>query len=491
MGESICVNMTRFRGLAAIGAAAGIAAGAAEIIRRQGQGKSAELIPPVVEPGSAARATNTMTNEVGHGKTADLPATGSGAQSVEPPGSLPPSGASGPSPDLSKICKLPEAQARKTAEPSFIRYWIVALLVVAVGCGFASFCFLKKGFFSNDNPPHATGGLLMFTAEPTSSQIPTAAVVVDSHKSDGFPGVSILEVTLIFEHARPGLRWYIAASGQYAPKINMPLPEFCADATAVLKSSIISCRNNAGHGYRDATYNFKDHIGSLDGSQIRDVGDSLPGYINTNTVIVSGTLTKSFPIGPPGTLASEIWIPFRSPDSTEIGSDTYFAYAPMAINYYTLDLGPGALIGQIANPHSTASFGDSAAHMPLDYLQVSSLDLTIEAGKGKDELARASPPTVQSDQLQWHTTGNGIGAISFTFHNPFVADQLSRDIFIAAIFISIGATALLLLLEKLIERLIEWRRLRASNHHPAQGGSTGGQAGSSHLGTRPPVSGST
>jgi hypothetical protein len=428
-----------------------------------------------------------MTNEVGHGKTADLPATGSGAQPLEPPGSVPPSEASGPSPDLSNVCKLPAAQA---PGPSFIGYWIAVLLIVAVGCGFASWCFLKNGFVSNDNPPHATGGLLMFTAEPTSSNIQTAAVVVDSRKSDGFPGVSILEVTLVFEHARPGLRWYIAASGQYAPKISMPLVEFCADATAVRKGSIIACQNNAGHGYRDATYNFKDHIGMLYGRQIRDLGDSLPGYINTNTVIVSGILTNSYPIGPPGTLATHIWIPFQSPASAKIGSDTYFAYAPIAITS-SGDFGQGALLGQIANPHSTALFGDSAAHMPLDYLQVSSLNLSIETGTGKDELTQASPPTVQSDQLQWQTTGNGIGAISFTFHNPFVADQLSRNIFIAGIFISIGAAALLLLLEKLIEWRIERRRLRASNHHPTQSGSTDGQAGPSRRGTRAPVSGST
>jgi hypothetical protein len=473
--------MTRFRGLVAIGAAAGIAAGAAKIIRRQDEGKSPEPIALVVEPGSAARATNTMTNEVGHGEAADLPATGSGPQPLEPPGSLPPSEASGPLLDLSNVCKLPAAQVRETPGPSFIGYWIAVLLIVTVGCGFASWCFLKNGFVSNDNPPHATGGLLMFTAEPTSSShFQTAAVWVDSRKSDGFPGVSILEVTLVFEHARPGLRWYIAASGQYAPKINMPIVEFCADATAVRRGSIIACRNNAGHGYRDATYNFKDHIGMLYGRQIRDLGDSLPGYIDTNTVIVSGILTNSYPIGPPGTLATHIWIPFRSPASTKIGSDTYFAYAPVAITSGG-DFGQGALLGQIANPHSTALFGDSAAQMPLDYLQVSSLDLSIEAGAGKDELTRASPPTVQSDQLQWQTTGNGIGAISFTFHNPFIADQLSRDIFIAGICISIGATALLLLLEKLIERWIEWRRLRASNHHPTQSGSTGGQAGPSHL----------
>ena len=484
------MNMTRFRGLFAIGAAVAIGAGAVEIIRRQDRGKSAEPIAPAVERGSAIRAANTMTNEVGQEKPTDLPATGSGAQPSEPPGSPPPSEASGPSPDLSDVCKLPATQPGETPGPSFIGYWIVVLLIVVAGCCFGSWHFLKKGFVSNDSPPQAAGGLLMFTAEPTSSNIQTAAVVVDSRKSDGFPGVSILEVTLEFEHARPGLRWYIAASGQYAPKINQPLVEFCADATVARTGSIIACQNNAGHGYRDATYNFKDHIGMLYGQQIRDLGDSLPGYIDTNTVIVSGILTKSYPIGPPGTLATEIWIPFQTPASTTISSDTYFAYAPIAITS-TGDFGEGALLGQIDNPHSTALFGDSAAHMPLDYLQVSSLDLSVEADTGKDELTRASPPTVQSDQLEWHTTGNGIGAINFTFHNPFFADQLSRNIFIAGIFISIGASALLLLLEKLIEWRIERRRLRASNHHPTQSGSTGGQASPSHLGTRAPVSGST
>jgi hypothetical protein len=433
------VNMTRFRGLIAIGAAAGIAAGVAKIIRRHDQGKSPEPIAAIVKSGRATRAINTMTNE---------PATGSCAQPLE---------------------------------HSFIGYWIAVLLIITVGCGLVSWCFLKNGFVSNDSPPGATGGLLMFTAEPTGSTIQTAAVVVDSRKS-GFPDVSILEVTLIFEHARPGLRWYLAASGQYAPKISMPLVEFCADATAVRKGSIIACQNNAGHGYRDATYNFKDHIGMLYGRQIRDLSDSLPGYLNTNTVIVSGILTNSYQVGPPGSLATHIWIPFQPPVSTEIGSDTYSSYAPIAITS-SGDFGEGALLGQIASPHSTALFGDSADHMPLDYLQVSSLGLYIEAGTGQDELTRASPPTVQSDQLQWQITGDGIGPIDFTFHNPFADDQLSRNIFLAGIFISIGAAALLLLLEKLIEWWIERRRLRASDHHLVQSGGMGGQTGPS-VGTR-------
>src|SRR6516162_6327688 len=98
------MNMTRFRGLFAIGAAVAIGAGAVEIIRRQDRGKSAEPIAPAVERGSAIRAANTMTNEVGQEKPTDLPATGSGAQPSEPPGSPPPSEASGPSPDLSDVC---------------------------------------------------------------------------------------------------------------------------------------------------------------------------------------------------------------------------------------------------------------------------------------------------------------------------------------------------------------------------------------------------
>ena len=169
-------------------------------------------------------------------------------------------------------------------------------------------------------------------------------------------------------------------------------------------------------------------------------------------------------------LATKIWIPIRSPSPTEVGSDKYYAYAPIAVADLG-DFGTGKSLGQLRAPYPAANFADSATRTPLNFLIVTSLDLSIETPIGKYQLSRTSPPTVQADELQWHTTGDGIGPISFTLHNPFAADELSRNTFIAGISLSVGATALLLLLEKLIDSWIRRRKLRMQEH-PAEPGGT-------------------
>jgi hypothetical protein len=476
------MNPTRFRRMAAMGATVGIAAGAIEIIRHRQRRRSAEAMTRIEEEPKTPRwvpATNTMANEVDRGKPTDLSAAESEAHHFELPGSLlSHSEASAllttSQRELSNASKLDSVQARKMLEPSFIGHWITILLIVAMASGFTAYHFWRQGFSSKDNPPQAAGGLLMFTAEPLGSRM-YGTVAVNSYQT-GFPGVSVLDLTLNFRNARPGTRWFIAASGQYAPRIDTPLAAFCPDTSAARLGAIVACRNNGTDGSRNVTYNFEDHIGALDGRQIMRITDSLDGYIDTDAVILSGILARSPQDQSSSTLTTRIIIPIQSPDSSQVGSDEYFAYAPIAIVDQG-DFGTGAPLGKITTAHPQAFFADSFSRTPVNYLSISSLSLSVDVGTRENQLTWASPPTVRAGQLRWRTKGQGIGTVKFTLHDPFAADRLSRDSFFAGIFVSITASALLLLLERLIEWWARRRTLQALNNHPAQSGNIGDQAG--------------
>jgi hypothetical protein len=465
---------SRFRGLVALATTVSIVAAVTEIIRRRQRSRSArEIAPGVKIPGNprGGPVTNSMARASSQQEPADPLVAKSNARSSEGPGSLSPgSGASSSSTigesELSNAPKLDSTQARERHERSFIGYWISIFLAVTVGCGIAAYFVWQPGFSSNDNPPEAVGGLLIFTDGSLDSYI--EASVEANIWQTGFAGISILELTLEFRNAHPGIRWFIAASGQYAPQIDMPLGAFCPGISAVRSSSIIGCRNNSGYGLRDVTYNFKDHIGALEGQEIKTITDSLVGYIDTNTVIVSGILARPYQYQLGSSLTASVFIPFQSPASPQLGSDKYFAYAAVAIGPSS-DIGTGASLGRIRNAHPSAFFADSFTRTPINYLPISSLTLSLDVGVGENQLSWASPPTVQSDQLEWSTTGQGIGPVKFTLHDPFAADRLSRDSFIAGVLVAIAASAFLLLLEKLTQWWIDKKKRRVQNYDLAQG----------------------
>jgi hypothetical protein len=460
---------SRFRSLVALATTVSIVAGVTEIIRRRQRSRSVEEIAPGVKIlGNPRRGpvTNSMASTSSQQEPSNPPVAQSSASSSELPGSLSPrSGPSAPSTmsesEPSNASKLGSTQAREGHERSFIGYWISIFLIVTVGCGIAAYFVWRPGFSSNDDPPAAAGGLLIFTDGSLDSYI-EASVEANTWQT-GFTGISMLELTLVFRNAHPGIRWFIAASGQYAPQIDMPLGAFCPDISAARSGSIIGCRNNFGHGSRDVTYNFKDHIGALEGQEIKTITESLVGYIDTNTVIVSGMLTRPYQYQLGSAFSTTVFIPFQSPASTQIGSDKYFAYAPIAIGPPS-DIGTGATLGRITTADPSAFFADSFTRTPINYLPISSLTLSLDVGVGENQLSWASPPTVQSDQLEWRTTGQGVGPVKFTLHDPFAADRLSRDSFIAGVLVAIAASAFLMLLEKLTEWWIDKRKTRMQNY---------------------------
>jgi hypothetical protein len=338
-------------------------------------------------------------------------------------------------------------------EPSFIKQWVVPLLVVAVSFGLASWLIWQGGLASSDREPQVRGGLLLFVAAPQNNDI-EASVAAVIHPT-GYEDISLLNLTLTFNGVYPGLRWFIAASGQYNPHIDTELNAFCdRGGRASRTANTINCQDNDYDGSVDVKYDFADHIGSLNGRQIRQITDSMDGYLDSDAVVASGTLAGNRQWPPSSAFITAITLPVHTLTVAHLGSDEYFAYPPIAI-FDRGDIGVGSTLGEIATVNdvsANARFADSSTRLPVNYLRLSSVTLAIDVGTRVSELSWASPPTAQIDQLKWRSTREGFDGVRFTLHDPFAANRLSRNDFIAGIFASIAASALLLLLERLIER---------------------------------------
>jgi hypothetical protein len=245
----------------------------------------------------------------------------------------------------------------------------------------------------------------------------------------------------------------------YRPKAGTPIAAFCFGGAQGYRTgrTTVICRNSQFFGSQDVSYNSADHIGSLDGQTIDRISDSLDGYIDGDTTIISGILTgmNSQPTG--NVLSTEITVPISTPLPAQIGSDNFFSYPPIAITDQG-DFGTGPPLGKVATAHPRAFFADSSTKLPVDYLPVTSLNLDIDLGTQINQVNWASPPNARADQLRWHVRGQGIQTVKFSLHNPFFADQLSRSSIFAGIYLSLAASALLLLLERFIEWLLRRSR---------------------------------
>jgi len=419
-----------------IGAVAGVSAAAAEIWRHQHTTKTA------TEP----NASPPLEGQV---STAQ-PERNAGPQPHKEPGAL----ASG--------CSFKKPEEKTESGLRFLMFWTAPLLAVAALAGWLAYHTWHQGFTPNDKMPQSSGGLLFFDAAPSGSS--AIAVINATVDPTGFPDTSLLNLTLTFQGASPGLHWFIAASGEYRPTQDTNLAAFCSGGFHAYRAgpATINCRDNQIYdqiyGSRSVQYNSDDHIGLLDGHTIDRITDSLDGYIDGDTTIISGTLVGASSQHPASILSTKVVIPISTPSPSQIGSDKYFIYAPIGIVDQG-DIGTGSPLGRVATADRQATFADSSMHTPINYLPITSLDLSIDLGIQASQLSWASPPTTRADQLRWRVKGQGIKTVKFSLHNPFAADRLSRDSLFAGIWLSLAVSALLLLLERFIEWVL--RRSRA------------------------------
>jgi hypothetical protein len=105
-------------------------------------------------------------------------------------------------------------------------------------------------------------------------------------------------------------------------------------------------------------------------------------------------------------------------------------------------------------------FADLESGRKLRYLPLSMLRFHVrEDAIGEREIAAVVPPPVQPDQLAWENTGAGIGPFSYRLHDPYSQDRTAVKAFGAGLIASVGAAALLLLVEQILVRFQRSRRV--------------------------------
>jgi hypothetical protein len=152
-------------------------------------------------------------------------------------------------------------------------------------------------------------------------------------------------------------------------------------------------------------YNFNDQIGVVNG---RDINEAIgvQGYDYTHTVVVSGTLAKPFTSEPDSSLTADIYIPIQSPGPTQVGSDRYFTFAPIATDY-SVDFGSGAHLATLKGGQTSAEFADSQSGTPVNYLTINSATFFPEINSAESQVSWASPANnkVRSADLELRRPG--------------------------------------------------------------------------------------
>jgi len=335
----------------------------------------------------------------------------------------------------------------------FVRFWVTPLLIVV-----AASAYLAADMWHRSLPdpslPHPVGGLVMFVDDDQrttdtyrTSARPSAALRAEVAGS-GFDGISYLKLHVTFANVTPGARWYIAASGQYHVPSDLDLVIYCNLPGAVREpSGDVACRNPSHERFAGVEYRFTDRIGGILNQAIARLVD-LDGYEDETASVVTGEVaTSSYP-GEETT----IWIPFKTPEAAQYSGNEYHVLAPVFVYNYG-DYGTIETLRTLPSAYATtaAPFADVRSGHPVGYIHIASLDLRASYSAGQ-QVQYSSPPTSRSDQLDWTTTGEGLGQVSYELRDPFAANRSAGLGFAAGLLASIAAAAAFLLLEKLLDR---------------------------------------
>lgn len=163
---------------------------------------------------------------------------------------------------------------------------------------------------------------------------------------DRIPGKSLLNLTIDFANAHPGLEWFILASGQYAPSIDIPTRTFCPGGHLLhgppKESLAVTCQA------RDLATSPTDlQITSAHSMVKKSTGLRIRSMVTRRGILSSfqAAFPRTSVSAQPG-LEPKVTIPISTPGFPRTGSDQSFAYAPIGIED-TGDFGFGNPLGTV------------------------------------------------------------------------------------------------------------------------------------------------
>lgn len=336
------------------------------------------------------------------------------------------------------------------------------MVAIVIGASLLAWLLWPWGLRGQQRPS-ASGGLGLFVeaARPGTpgDDDPISLDATVEVRSTSFEGYSLLVVDLRFQNPRPHLRWHVVATGQYASSEDMPLLLFCDPPnTARSVAQGVECDDQGG-GSVDVRYRFGERLGAiLPGDQVHAPSDSdLSASGNDESVSVSGTLR-------PAVLGERalIWIPIRTPKVARSGDTQHIALAGVSEQLVTnrgFENDPTREPAWMPENRSVIHAALPSG-IPLEALAPTTLRFTYAGERGPGRVDWANPATDTPNALTWSTeSGSGLGGFQFAIRDPFKEGSLARRTFFAGVAVSIGATALLVLVERLLDGWVRRRSM--------------------------------
>jgi hypothetical protein len=356
--------------------------------------------------------------------------------------SSPSDGDTGHADDVTQGVDEVRDRERKGSSRTRTRHLLLVLALLGlIGSG-AWVLFDSAG--ATERPASPDGGLLILADAP-AGRAERLHVRISTDISDRPDGVSVLVLNIEAPNAPVGTRFYVVASGQSAPTLDIDPIYFCTSPFANAVGNRIRCRDDdILTNWRAVEYRFDDQLGYAVNHDLSEVID-FDGYDSGNAVTITGIFTDN------DAESAKVWIPFKTPETPQVSGTTYYSFASLFAGNLG-DFGSGRSLGRVDWDESeTGGWGFSLASQrtPADFLHVD--ELAVSAGQLHEgrQVSWSSPPVQQSDSLEWKVD-RGIRNIAFSLVDPFWTNQLTIRVFVAGILISTGISLLVLLIERAV-----------------------------------------
>ncbi|WP_346622551.1 hypothetical protein [Blastococcus montanus] len=296
--------------------------------------------------------------------------------------------------------------------------------------------------------PSPTGGLLIFVEADGGIPAPRVAVSAELRET-GWPGISILELTLDFEERIPGLRWYLITSGQYQPPPGVPVHAHCVYVAEMASDGTVRCPADEYAGAANVRYR-AGGLGAAQDGKVFAVTD-YDGYHDTSSALVEGVVSREAPVAMFGDLT--VFLPVGTPETTTAGSQTFGALAPIA-GYNIGDYGVNEELRALdaGEDEQTSFLAEKTSGRLIEPVAVSSIRLELREELGFSEVTSARPPVASTDRLVWQNLEVRRKGVNYVLHDPLAANSQLTATFLAGLTGSMALTFAGLLLGPFLRR---------------------------------------
>lgn len=290
-----------------------------------------------------------------------------------------------------------------------------------------------------------------------------ASVLAQELGESGFPGISLLSLSLKFENPDGG-RWYIIASGDYNIPEDMPDTNYCFGPQPRRIAGGIECSSD---NWASFTYNFEQELGYRGpGGAYRVYG--VDGYDARHVTVISGRL-------PPSSARAEersvnLWLPIPTPRPSILNGKTFLRYGQ--IGFSTRGSGSGELLNPECGDDDSVPMPWALAEpcTPIVDIEITRAQFYALEEVGTRAIEYSIPAVTPHPKLAWDVAGPFPGGTALLV-DSFAVESAAQQTFLCGVLLGLaGSTSI-----AFIERTMVWVEARVSTRR-----SLSGSAGERH-----------